>query len=66
MNSKVENIFERFNTSALSGASLGQVYLATYNDKEVIVKVSRPHIEEIMEKDIYIFKENSSTCYPLY
>ena len=28
---KIENIFESFNTSALSGASLGQVYLARYD-----------------------------------
>jgi predicted unusual protein kinase regulating ubiquinone biosynthesis (AarF/ABC1/UbiB family) len=54
---KIETTFETFNTSALSGASLGQVYLAKYNGKEVIVKVSRPHIEEIIEKDIYILKK---------
>jgi predicted unusual protein kinase regulating ubiquinone biosynthesis (AarF/ABC1/UbiB family) len=53
---KIENIFETFNTSALSGASLGQVYIATYRGKQVIVKVSRPNIEEIIEKDIYILK----------
>ena len=33
---KIENIFETFDTSALSGASLGQVYLAKYNGNEVI------------------------------
>ena len=54
---KIENIFETFDTSALSGASLGQVYLAKYNGMEVIVKVSRPNIEDIIEKDIYILKK---------
>jgi predicted unusual protein kinase regulating ubiquinone biosynthesis (AarF/ABC1/UbiB family) len=54
---KIEKIFETFETSALSGASLGQVYLAKYNGKGVIVKVSRPNIEDIIEKDIYILKK---------
>ncbi len=54
---KIENMFDTFNTSALSGASLGQVYLAGYNGKQVIVKVSRPNIEETIEKDIYILKK---------
>ena len=50
-------MFDTFNTSALSGASLGQVYLAGYNGRQVIVKVSRPNIEEVIEKDIYILKK---------
>lgn len=54
---KIENMFDTFNTSALSGASLGQVYLAGYNGKQVIVKVGRPNIEETIEKDIYILKK---------
>ena len=54
---KIENIFESFNTSALYGASLGQVYLARYDNSEVIVKVSRPNIEEVIEKDISILKK---------
>jgi predicted unusual protein kinase regulating ubiquinone biosynthesis (AarF/ABC1/UbiB family) len=53
---QIDKIFETFDTSAISGASLGQVYLAKYNGKEVIVKVSRPNIEEVIEKDIYILK----------
>src|SRR5919197_2845116 len=54
---KIEYIFESFNTSALYGASLGQVYLARYDHSEVIVKVSRPNIEEVIEKDISILKK---------
>ena len=54
---KLENIFESFNTSALLGASLGQVYLAKYNNRDVIIKISRPNIEEVIENDIYILKK---------
>ncbi len=54
---KIEEIFESFNTSALSGASLGQVYLAKYNGNDVIMKVSRPNIEEVIENDIYIINK---------
>jgi predicted unusual protein kinase regulating ubiquinone biosynthesis (AarF/ABC1/UbiB family) len=54
---KIEEIFESFNTSALSGASLGQVYLAKYKGRDVIIKVSRPNIEEVIENDIYIINK---------
>jgi predicted unusual protein kinase regulating ubiquinone biosynthesis (AarF/ABC1/UbiB family) len=54
---RLERIFESFNTSALLGASLGQVYLAKYNNRDVIIKVSRPNIEEVIENDIYILKK---------
>jgi predicted unusual protein kinase regulating ubiquinone biosynthesis (AarF/ABC1/UbiB family) len=53
----IRDLFETFNTSALSGASLGQVYLARYNGKDVIVKISRPNIEYIIEKDIFFLKK---------
>ena len=52
----IEKIFETFDTKAFSGASLGQVYRATYNGQQVIVKVARPEIEQIIEKDIAILK----------
>ena len=54
---KIEEIFESFNTSALSGASLGQVYLAKYKGRDVIMKISRPNIEEVIENDIYIINK---------
>jgi predicted unusual protein kinase regulating ubiquinone biosynthesis (AarF/ABC1/UbiB family) len=54
---KIDSIFENFDTSAISGASLGQVYRAKYNGTQVIVKVSRPNIEDVIEKDIYILKK---------
>jgi predicted unusual protein kinase regulating ubiquinone biosynthesis (AarF/ABC1/UbiB family) len=54
---KIEEAFESFNTSALSGASLGQVYLGKYKGTDVIVKVSRPDIEKVIENDIYILRK---------
>jgi len=53
---EIEKIFGTFDTIALFGASLGQVYLASYNGQQVIVKVSRPNIEKIIENDIAILK----------
>lgn len=49
--------FEEFDPDALSGASLGQVYLARHHGQQVIVKVSRPEIERVIEDDIYVLKK---------
>ncbi|MGI0020007.1 MAG: ABC1 kinase family protein [Nitrososphaera sp.] len=54
---RIEDAFEEFDQKALSGASLGQVYLATYGGKKVIVKVSRPDIEQTIRDDIYVLKK---------
>ena len=54
---KIDDVFDEFDTLPLSGASLGQVYLAKYAGKQVIVKVCRPNIERIIERDIYILKK---------
>src|ERR671918_194467 len=54
---RIEDAFEEFDTAPLSGASLGQVYLTKYNGKQVIVKVSRPNIERVIENDIYVMKK---------
>jgi predicted unusual protein kinase regulating ubiquinone biosynthesis (AarF/ABC1/UbiB family) len=53
----LEDIFEYFDTTAISGASLGQVYRAKYEGKEVVVKISRPHIEQTIGESIYILKK---------
>ena len=53
----LDDIFEYFDTSAISGASLGQVYRAKYKDRDVVVKISRPRIEETIGKNIYILKK---------
>lgn len=44
--------FERFETEALSGASLGQVYRARLRGEEIVVKVKRPGIGEAVERDL--------------
>jgi predicted unusual protein kinase regulating ubiquinone biosynthesis (AarF/ABC1/UbiB family) len=54
---RIEDAFEEFDAAPLSGASLGQVYLAKYDGKQVIVKVSRPNIERVIEDDIYVMKK---------
>jgi predicted unusual protein kinase regulating ubiquinone biosynthesis (AarF/ABC1/UbiB family) len=53
----LENIFEYFDTSPISGASLGQVYKARHKEKDVVVKISRPNIEETIGQNIYILKK---------
>jgi len=53
----LDDIFEYFDTSAISGASLGQVYRARYKENDVVVKISRPHIEQTIGQNIYILKK---------
>jgi predicted unusual protein kinase regulating ubiquinone biosynthesis (AarF/ABC1/UbiB family) len=53
----IEDIFEYFNPSAISGASLGQVYRAIHKEKDVVVKISRPNIEETIGQNIYILRK---------
>jgi predicted unusual protein kinase regulating ubiquinone biosynthesis (AarF/ABC1/UbiB family) len=54
---EIDHVFESFDNRAISGASLGQVYLAHYQGKSVVVKVSRPNIEEKISHDIYILSK---------
>lgn len=54
---KIEDAFEEFDQAPLSGASLGQVYVAKYAGRQVIVKVGRPNIERTIEDDIYVLKK---------
>ena len=51
---KIDEKFDSLDTTALSGASLGQVYKATRNGHQVIVKVKRPGIEKVVEKDLKV------------
>ncbi|MCL5783348.1 MAG: AarF/ABC1/UbiB kinase family protein [Candidatus Thermoplasmatota archaeon] len=51
---KLEEVFEEFDENPVSGASLGQVYLATYRGKKVAVKVNRPDIETVLRKDLLV------------
>jgi predicted unusual protein kinase regulating ubiquinone biosynthesis (AarF/ABC1/UbiB family) len=54
---RIEDVFDEFSTTPLSGASLGQVYLAKYEGQQVLVKISRPNIERVIEDDIYVLKK---------
>jgi predicted unusual protein kinase regulating ubiquinone biosynthesis (AarF/ABC1/UbiB family) len=53
----INDVFTSINTTAISGASLGQVYLAKIKDQDVIVKVKRPGIEDIIQEDIAVLKK---------
>ncbi|HEX9845176.1 MAG TPA: AarF/UbiB family protein, partial [Candidatus Nitrosotenuis sp.] len=53
----ISQAFTSIDTKPLSGASLGQVYRAKIQDKEVILKVKRPNIEKIIEEDIRVLKK---------
>ena len=49
-------VFESFDPSAVSGASLGQVYDARYRGKDVVVKVNRPGIHDAVALDVNVLK----------
>ena len=48
----IEDAFDDFDTRAISGASLGQVYRAEVDGEPVAVKVRRPDLEERVERDL--------------
>ncbi|PSP80241.1 hypothetical protein BRC81_03395 [Halobacteriales archaeon QS_1_68_20] len=52
----VEEAFEEFDTEAISGASLGQVYLASHEGEQVAVKVRRPGVEQLVETDLQVIR----------
>ncbi|MEA3329842.1 MAG: AarF/ABC1/UbiB kinase family protein [Nanoarchaeota archaeon] len=51
----IKEVFKKFNKKQIAAASLAQVHKAILkNGKVVAVKVQRPHIKEIMERDIHL------------
>ena len=48
--------FEDFDTEAISGASLGQVYEAEVDGQRVAVKIRRPGVEELVEADLRVIR----------
>ena len=53
----IKQKFDSLDTNAISGASIGQVYLAQINGKKVVVKVKRPGIEKMVDKEIEVLKK---------
>ena len=52
----VEETYDDFKTEPISGASLGQVYVATYEGRRVAVKVRRPGVEQLVETDLRVIR----------
>jgi predicted unusual protein kinase regulating ubiquinone biosynthesis (AarF/ABC1/UbiB family) len=48
----VRTVFERFDGEPLAAASLGQVHRASFQGEEVVVKVLRPGVEQLVRKDL--------------
>jgi predicted unusual protein kinase regulating ubiquinone biosynthesis (AarF/ABC1/UbiB family) len=48
----VREVFERFEVEPLAAASLGQVHRARFRGEEVVIKVLRPGVEELVRKDM--------------
>lgn len=49
--------FDYIDTDSISGASLGQVYKAKIQSNDVVIKVKRPGIEKIVERDLEVLKK---------
>jgi len=54
LDGEVEALFDSFDTAAISGASLGQVYQAELDGRRVAVKVLRPGIRTRVESDLQV------------
>ena len=48
--------FTEFDTDAISGASLGQVYYAEIDGQQVAVKVRRPGVKDLVEADLKVIR----------
>ncbi|MBX3708378.1 MAG: ubiquinone biosynthesis regulatory protein kinase UbiB [Gammaproteobacteria bacterium] len=56
LNCSVHEIFSTFDTEALASASIAQVHAATLlSGDSVVVKVLRPHIRKMIDRDIDLF-----------
>jgi predicted unusual protein kinase regulating ubiquinone biosynthesis (AarF/ABC1/UbiB family) len=51
---RLEEVFDNFPETPIAAGSLGQVYRARYQGKDVAVKVLRPGVRELVAKDVRI------------
>ncbi|PSL50547.1 2-octaprenylphenol hydroxylase [Salsuginibacillus halophilus] len=58
LESPLEKLFSRFDEEPLAAASIGQVHYAELHDgTKAAVKIARPNIKEIIEKDIEVLRD---------
>jgi predicted unusual protein kinase regulating ubiquinone biosynthesis (AarF/ABC1/UbiB family) len=50
----VGEVFESFDPEPLAAASLGQVHRARYGDRDIVVKILRPGVDELVRRDLDI------------
>ena len=56
----IQNVFVSIEKDPLGSASIAQVHKATLkNGEQVVLKVQRPHIYEMMERDISLIRKAS-------
>ena len=58
----IDETFDNIDPVSISGASLGQVYRGSISGQQIVIKVKRPGIEKIVEKDLKILKKNLTSC----
>lgn len=54
LGASVQALFERFDAVPLAAASLGQVHRARWQGRDVVIKVLRPGVEELVTQDLAI------------
>ena len=53
----IDEKFDTIDPDSISGASLGQVYRGSISGQQIVVKVKRPGIEEVVAKDLQVLKK---------
>jgi len=50
----IGSLFERFDDTPVAAASLGQVHRARYRGEEIVIKVLRPGVEDMVARDMRV------------